>query len=321
MKSEISEMKSAANYDVVLASLDISDAFPQVEQDKPVLVKLQGEPWVICRNLPGQRLGAKQWFQHLRGHLESTMGFEFSLEQPCMARTKDCAILIHVDDIMYVGSKSFWKETFLPNMSSKFSVSHDELQGNRTSIKFLRRRITEVPDGLILTPGTSIEKVVKVFEQSFGSARQQKVPCSSDLQLVDNSPKLDENDASAFRSVIGLCLYVGRERPDLMFTIKELASVMSCPTVSSPQHLRKLIGFMKSVGDVGVKLQTPQPGIGKMHSGGSHAWVLEPFSEEKYFMWCSYAEWMFHVWFKPRPESDFVVKLRVRASQFGELCL
>ena len=148
---------------------------------------------------------------------------------------------------------------------------------------------------------------------------QQKVPCSSDLQLVDNSPKLDEKDAPAFGSVIGLCLYVGSERPDS--TIKELASVMSCPTVSSLQHLRKLIGFMKSVGDVGVKLQTPQPGIGKMHSGGSHAWVLEPFSEEKYFMWCSYAEWMFHVWFKPRPESDFVVKLRVRASQFGELCL
>ena len=88
-----------------------------------------------------------------------------------MARTKDCAILIHDDDIMFVGSKSFWKETFLPNMSSKSSVSHDELQGNGTNIKFLCRRITEVPDGLILTPGTSIEKVVKVSEQSFGSAR------------------------------------------------------------------------------------------------------------------------------------------------------
>ena len=96
---------------------------------------------------------------------------------------------------------------------------------------------------------------------------------------MDNSPKLDEKDASAFRSVIGLCLYVGRERPDLMFTIKELASVMSSPSVSSLQHLRKLIGFMKSVGDVGVKMQTPQPGIGKMQSGGSHSWILESYSD------------------------------------------
>ena len=106
-----------------------------------------------------------------------------------MARTKECTILIHVDDILFVGLRSFWRETFLPNMSSKFNVSHDELKGNGTCIKFLRRKITEVPGGLVLTPGTSIEKVVKVFEQTFGMVRQQKVPCSSDLQLVDNSPK------------------------------------------------------------------------------------------------------------------------------------
>eukprot|EP00435_Cladocopium_sp_Y103_P038874 s175_g10.t1 len=343
MKNELADMKCKAGYNVVLSSLDVSDAFLQVDQDNPVLVKLQGADWVICKNLPGQRLGAKQWFQYLRAHLESTMGFEFSVEQPCMARTKECTILIHVDDILFCGLESFWRDVFLPNMSQKFKVSHDELKGNGTSIKFLRRKITEVPDGLILTPGTSVEKVVKVFEAAFGMARQQKIPCSSELQLIDNSPKLDEKDASAFRSVIGLCLYVGRDRPDLMFTIKELASSMrkitevpdgliltpgtsvekvvkvfeaafgmarqqkipcsselqlidnspkldekdasafrsvmglclyvgrdrpdlmftikelassmSSPTVSSLQHLRKLVGFMKSVGDLAIKMQ------------------------------------------------------------------
>ena len=279
MKNELADMKCKAGYDVVLSSLDVSDAFLQVEQDNPVLVKLQGIDWVICRNLPGQRLGAKQWFQHLRAHLESTMGFEFSPEQPCMARTKDCTILIHVDDILFCGLESFWRDVFLPNMSQKFKVSHDELKGNGTSIKFLRRKITEVPDGLILTPGTSVEKVVKVFEAAFGMARQQKIPCSSDLQLIDNSPKLNEKDASAFRSVVGLCLYVGRDRPDLMFTIKELASFMSSPTVSSLQHLRKLVGFMKGVGDLAIKMQVPQAGIGKFQTGGEHAWVLESFSD------------------------------------------
>ena len=127
------EMKSKADYDVVLGTLDVSDAFLQVDQDQPVLVKLQGKSRVICKNLPGQRLGAKQWFQHLRAHLESSMGFEFSMEQTCMARTPQCTILIHVDDVMYVGSRAFWNEVFLPNMSKKFSISHDELKGNGTS--------------------------------------------------------------------------------------------------------------------------------------------------------------------------------------------
>ena len=120
-----------------------------------------------------------------------------------------------------------------------------------------KRTMTEVPEGLVLSPGTSVAKVVESFEQHFGTARAQKIPCDSSLQLVDNAQKLDENDASNFRSVVGLCLYVGRERPDLMFAIKELAAVMACPTVVSLQHLRKLIGFMKHVGDVGVLLRFP----------------------------------------------------------------
>ena len=164
-------------------------------------------------------------------------------------------------------------------MSQKFSISHDQLQGNGTSIKFLRRTITEVPEGLVLSPGTSVAKVVQSFEQHFGTARAQKIPCDSSLQLVDNSQKLDDKDASNFRSVVGLCLHVGRERPDLMFAIKELAAVMACPTVVSLQHLRKLIGFMKHVGDVGVLLRFPQPGMGKFHAGGDQEFVLESFSD------------------------------------------
>ena len=279
MKSGVAGMETKEEYDTVLASLDVRDAFLQVDQDNPVLVKLQGENWVIKKNLPGQRLGAKQWFQYLRNHLQETMDFEFSLEQPCMARTKECTIIIHVDDILFVGLKTFWRDVFLPNMSQKFSISHDQLQGNGTSIKFLRRTITEVPEGLVLSPGTSVAKVVQSFEQHFGTARAQKIPCDSSLQLVDNSQKLDDKDASNFRSVVGLCLYVGRERPDLMFAIKELAAVMACPTVVSLQHLRKLIGFMKHVGDVGVLLRFPQPGMGKFHAGGDQEFVLESFSD------------------------------------------
>jgi hypothetical protein len=59
---------------VVVGSLDVRDAFLQVEQDDPVLVYLQEEPFVIRRNLPGQRLGAKQWFLCLKAFLQSSLG-------------------------------------------------------------------------------------------------------------------------------------------------------------------------------------------------------------------------------------------------------
>jgi hypothetical protein len=178
-----------------------------------------------------------------------------------------------VDDIMFVGSKTYWQDVFLKRMSEKFSISHSQLDGVGTSVSFLRRKVTDMGDWLMLTPGISISKVVKVFEESFGVARAQKIPCSAEIQMEDVSQKLNPRDATAYRSIVGLCLYIGRERPDLMFTIKELAGGMSSPTLTGLQRLRKLVGYMKHVGDVGVKLVTPLPGQGKFSNDGEHFWV------------------------------------------------
>ena len=60
-------------------------------------------------------------------------------------------------------------------MSEKFSLSHSQLNGLGTSVTFLKRKITEMDGWLMLTPGTSVEKVVKAFESAFGVARKQKV--------------------------------------------------------------------------------------------------------------------------------------------------
>ena len=87
-------------------------------------------------------------------------------------------------------------------------------------------------DSLMLTPGISVARVVKLFEESFGVARSQKIPCNAEIQIEDASQELGARDATAYRSIVGLCLYISRARPDLMFTIKELASSMSKPTLT-----------------------------------------------------------------------------------------
>ena len=94
----------------------------------------------------------------------------------------------------------------------------------------------------------------------------QKIPCSAEIQMEDTSQKLNPRDVTAYRSIVGLCLYIGQERPDLAFMIKELASGTASPTltVTGLQRLRKLVGYMKHVGDVGVKLVMPLAGQGKI---------------------------------------------------------
>jgi hypothetical protein len=91
--------------------LDIKDAFLQVPQEKLVEVSLYNQKYIIKRNLPGQRLGAKAWYWFFREYVTEALQFEWSVEQPCLARcTKDGVhncFMIHVDDLLFTGSSKF----------------------------------------------------------------------------------------------------------------------------------------------------------------------------------------------------------------------
>ena len=95
----------------LLASMDIGDAFLQVNQENPVKCELQGCEYVILKNLPGQRLGARSWYWYFRNYLEEKFQHEFCDVQPCLG-TKDLVILFHVDDILYTGSRILRETAF-----------------------------------------------------------------------------------------------------------------------------------------------------------------------------------------------------------------
>ena len=67
-------------------------------------------------------------------------------EQPCIGK---CVVdgvhntfMIHVDDLLFAGSQEFWVNKFLPAMTSKFSVSYNELKGVDNSICFLKGNLS-----------------------------------------------------------------------------------------------------------------------------------------------------------------------------------
>ena len=266
-------------YDTLMASLDIKDAFLQVPQEHVVSVTLGSKQFAVLRNLPGQRIGAKAWYWHFRKFATEKLNFIWNVEQPCLAKCGTNVFMMHVDDLLFVGDRKYWKETFIPALEAEFKISRNELGGIGTSISFLKRKIEQLSDGLMIAPGTSVESVVSNFEKCFGPARSQKVPCDAAIQQQDMSSMLSARDSKNYRSVVGQLLYLSRDRPDLMFGVKELASAMAKPTVCSVQRLRKLVGYLKQKGDIGLKMQVPEAGKGKIKQGGSKFWLLESFSD------------------------------------------
>ena len=145
--------------------------------------------YLVWRNWPGKGLGAKAWYWHFRDDVSEALDCNWCMEQPCIGRgTVDGVhntFMIHVDDLLFAGSHVFWNGKFLPAMISKFNVSYNELRDSGSSICFLKRKFVKLSGGLVVVPGTTIERVVTCFEKAFGPARSQKVPCDSSLQNAD----------------------------------------------------------------------------------------------------------------------------------------
>ena len=111
MLAETLDEAGDSAYGTTLPALDIKDAFLHVAQEKLVEASLYNQKFIIKRNLPGQRLGTKAWYWFFREYVTEALQFEWSVEQPCLARcTKDGVhngFMIHADDLLFTGSSKF----------------------------------------------------------------------------------------------------------------------------------------------------------------------------------------------------------------------
>ena len=269
---------AAEKADVTLVSLDVKDAFLMVPQDKPVKIRVGKDEYLVERNLPGQRMGAKNWYNFLRHFMETELQCQFCVEQPCLAKGPNGVFMLHVDDILFCGRTDWWKDGVLPEFQKRFTISFEELGDVGSSISFLKRKILRTHQGLSLIPGTSCEKIVKAYEEQFGKVRAQVIPCDQAMLSEDLTDVLSPKDSFGYRSIVGICLYLARDRPDLLFPVKELSSFMSRPTHGALQKLKKLVGYLKATADYCVVLEVPTPGKGKWRTSDKW-WLLESFTD------------------------------------------
>ena len=72
-------------------------------QEEPVQITTKKGKFKVLKNLPGQRMAAKAWYDYLADFLEKK-GAQFSTENPCLGKRGDkLFILLHVDDMMVSG--------------------------------------------------------------------------------------------------------------------------------------------------------------------------------------------------------------------------
>ena len=280
MRERDQEMDSSSG-GAVLGALDVKDAFLQVPQERPLQISTSIGKYKVLRNLPGQRVGAKAWFEHVQKHLIEDHGFTFDVINPCLGRCGEGGdrvhVLIHVDDIMFTGRNKA-VERFVDRLKAKFEVEVSRVEENGQEFSFLKRTYKLSPEGLLVKPGQYAGKMIALFEETFGQAKRQRIPASSDIQDADSSSLVGYQEATAFRSITGMGIYLAQERLDIAYTIKELASKMSSPTEVAVQRMRKLVGYLKETEHQHILLPNPVRGEG-INTRGEKGWLLETFSD------------------------------------------
>ena len=123
--------------DVQIGSLNIKDVFLMADQEKPVQITTKVGRFKVLKNLPGQRLAARAWYEYLASFLENK-GVQFSKENPCLGKRNGglfiflhggLFIFLHVDDVMFCGMEDE-VEKLIAELKTSFTISCNIAQQN-----------------------------------------------------------------------------------------------------------------------------------------------------------------------------------------------
>ena len=127
-----------------VASLDVRDAFLTVKQECPTLVHTTDaggnvRSFALGRVLPGQRDGSWLWYKAITNYLKTTLDLEDHAPYPCVLKSKDnrCIVMIHVDDLLVAGRKSFVLGKFAAELRKAYDISMQVMEKPGDEITFL----------------------------------------------------------------------------------------------------------------------------------------------------------------------------------------
>ena len=173
-------------------------------------------------------------------------------EQPCILKCGDKgALLLHVDDVLILGDESWISDVLIPSLQKEFELTYTLLK-RRTGgmLEFLKRmHVIEANYESITVYGelkhahALIEKYTNIEGKP---PRVAYTPISGTLPIPSShSTLLSSKMAAAYRSMVGIAMYMAQERFDLQYATKILASCLKTPTQDAWLALGLLIGYLR----------------------------------------------------------------------------
>jgi hypothetical protein len=244
--------------DYVLCSIDITDAFLMVDQRELTQVVCEDaggnvSHYILGKVLPGQRNGSQMWHESFSSFLREDLRIVECAAYPCLLRSETtenhgrpaCLLLLHVDDVLCLCKRSYLESVLLPALKARYKISHEMMAVEGDELTFLKRRhmLMNEFELAIQSHPKHLEKLFELLKIGRG-LKPKKTPVHPMLDEDDKTEMLDNQQASIYRSCIGILLYVTSDFVECQYAIRGLSQSMSKPTKQSMECLRYLCTYL-----------------------------------------------------------------------------
>ncbi|CAB1104504.1 unnamed protein product [Ectocarpus sp. CCAP 1310/34] len=246
----------ACKYNLELLHLDIEQAFFQSKLDHEVLMKLppgcdsmSGKIVRLNKSLYGLKQASRTFYKRLVSDL-LRIGFEQSLSDPCVLRFMMGdevmgIIAIHVDDILYAGTKRL-AEVIVEALGD--SLPTKNLGEVRFFLGCAFSRDREAG-----TIEISQESYIRSVLERFNICRTSSIPASP---ANDSRSVMEDEEAGdvPFREVVGCLMWIANNtRPETSNAVRTVARHSHEPKKSDWKAAQKILSYLKETAHLTLK--------------------------------------------------------------------
>ena len=166
-----------------------------------------------------------------------------------------CIIIMYVDDMLIIGKREQIQE-FATKIQKEFSVKIQHNLADYLGCEIHMNK--EKTKGWLGQPS-----IIKSLEQKFGERAMKErrsltpgTPRFTARRLENEENKVNTRDHETYRSGVGTLLYLTKHsRPDISNPVRELSKTMDAPAPVHLKEMYKLIRFVLSTKDYGLKFK------------------------------------------------------------------
>jgi hypothetical protein len=203
----------------------------------------------VCR-LNKALYGLKQTLRAWYGHIDSflmSLGFTKSKADSNLyfkvMNNEPIILLLYVDDLFLTGEEKLITEC-KKRLASKFEIKDLGLMHY-----FLVLEVWQSPKRIFLNQGKYTVEILKRFDML--ECNPMNTPMEAKMKLlVDTSSKLI--DATLYRQIIGLLMYLMNTRPDICFSVNTLSRFLVEPRHVHLVAAKHVMRYLKGIIDCGL---------------------------------------------------------------------